>query len=229
MTTPSEIRRAPANQRYFNAYKVTMGEQRENRGITDIEGHFREGEFPFSFKEHLRTVSGTFPGSYPLHVFDSGCGDGVAMGEIRAFGQELGRPIRTTGITLIETSMHNTALEERSQTDVLIVGSLQDADEEGELDYNSVHFLLDFAGPLKFDDFDPDNMFMLGSTVIPIYSKLLVSGGTAVFGLRSFSGVETTTLPQIKKTYAKTLQLFEDNDLEILRKSDSGYILLQKK
>ena len=231
MPAPSEISRAPASEEYFRAYKVERGVQRENRGIIDIEEHYTRGDFRFSFRNHLQAVSERFPGNGHIHVFDSGCGDGVAMGEIRALAPYIGREIRTTGITLRDASMHGTTLEERKHTDRLIVGSLQEAYAAGELEPDSVHFLLDFAGPLTFDHSDPENYFMQGSSVIPIYSELLISGGTAVVSLSSFTGIESTNLQELRDANLKTRYLLERYGLEIVRRSNSdiGYLLLEKK
>lgn len=142
----------------------------ERRPLYKMENEMREDGFLFSFEDHLREVTATFPEADVIEVVDSGCGEGCALWDFRRIAEEIGQPIRTTGITMAKR--HINLLEGRL-VDRPVIGTVQHYFVLGGFDNNPVHFILDYHGALG-------NSW---ETIIAIYANILRPRGTALLTL----------------------------------------------
>jgi SAM-dependent methyltransferase len=96
-----------------------------------------------------------------IEVLDSGCGEAVALSELK---QRFGSKIRATGITLREEHVELVlGYPVERQPDEMVVGALQNCSFDKEYD-----FIIDFYGPNFYS-----------RNILPIYGRILASGGKA--------------------------------------------------
>lgn len=120
----------------------------------------------FNFKHLLGTLSQRFPGVEPLEILEGGCGRGNASGELKKLGRELGREVRTTGVTL---NPNDQSFCEGNEIDTLMVGPLEMHHRIGSFSHQ-FHFILDSHGAAYYG---PEE-------IVPLYDRLLLPGGFAL-------------------------------------------------
>lgn len=197
----------------------TMGNYREDRGINDIEAELQKDGFPFSFRAHLKDIADKFPQTEVLNMFEGGCGEAVALGEIKKYQGEIGRPINTIGAT---KALRNIPEASDNGVDTLLVGEIQrflGKDHLMQRFTGQIHFILDYKGPLWYESEIVDGKLGENRSIMAMYGKLLASKGTMLCVVSS--------LIRGEDYINKTLGLFEENHLNIVR-TYGGFALLEK-
>lgn len=146
---------------------------RESRTIADIEAEI-EIQPKFSYSKHLRDLISIFTDVGTLEILDAGCGTCETLGGIKLLSQQIGRPIRTTGLTLAVRHIEDA---QRNVVDELIIGNPETL--LGEEYRGRFHHILDFAGATHWDKrkIGAEN-YLAGRKYLPIYLQILVPGGT---------------------------------------------------
>ena len=141
----------------------------ERRSLGRIESEIAESRFrsfTFSFETHLMRTRKLFQDASQLRILDSGCGEGSSVFGFVQLGRKLGIPIAITAITM--DPRHKSMLIRHA--DEVVIGTTEHFFEIKER-RNYYHFILDYQGALGSDNADK---------IIPIYGRILVSGGSAL-------------------------------------------------
>lgn len=194
----------------------------ERRSLYKMENEMREVGFFFSFEDHLREVAGTFPKTDAIEVLDSGCGEGIALWDLKWIAEKIGQPIATTGISMARRHMIN--LENRL-VDKPVIGTIQNYFVRGGFD-RPIHFILDYHGALG-------NSL---ESIIGIYANVLERKGTGLFTLSTDITPESSKISWMSDAYynetvlpikRKTRNMLEQLGLSI-RLAKGNYTMVEK-
>lgn len=195
----------------------------ESRGTSHIERELVLAGFDFSFERHLRNLAKRFPHADPINVFEAGCGYAVTLGDIKRLEAKVGRAIKTTGITMATRHIESA---ESLGVERLIVGSIQNYAQMGALSPESQHFILDFYGPTRYNHGLSEKVPWEGEETIPVYSRLLVPGGTALVVAYNLNEEIARISGDIERRN-RMIDLFERNGLVVV-KNKGSFVLLEK-
>src|SRR3989304_519213 len=171
------VRFQPTDQR--EPWAVRLNGEFESRTLGEIELGLAQKGIRFDFQEHFRGLASRFPDSSALLVLEGGCGYGLALQGFKRLETKIGKPITTTGITLAERHIPKNP---DCGIDRLIIGPIQTCWEKG-LFVQGYHFILDLCGAAYYDR--QTSVEIQGQSVIPIYSRLLLHGASALIFLDS--------------------------------------------
>ena len=191
----------------------------ERRSIKRIQEELATRGFTFNFGQHLSDLTKTFPEADTINILDSGCGFQKALRNIKTISNKLQIPTFTVGVTQNENHVPKNQ-DHPSNADLLIIGSVQEAHIQGLLD-QKFHFILDFYGATYYDNpFD-------GATTLPVYSDLLVPGGTVLFVSENL--IEDNPFIQWRQNLGLSSEISRDELLQFVDQCDFNILRLEEK